>query len=217
MKLAIYDFDGTYINVQTLPMLLKLWSKQKINQKARRKCQRIVYTRYLFHKLKLFGWDKQTFRANAMEVTADLFRSVEFNVLEKFLNDFYLEMLKYRNLRIVEQIKKDKKAGFFTVLLSGNFDIILKPFLKEGFDMVIGTHILSDKGLLSSKEVDIIIHNRKQEIILEHFPNADYKESKAYADSNYDLPILELVGHPVAVNPDPELLEIAKNKNFEIM
>ncbi len=217
MKLAIYDFDGTYINVQTLPMLFKLWNKQRINRRACRKYKRIIYTRYFFHKLNLFGWNKQTFRTNAMALTADLFKTVEFDVLENFLYDFYLEMLKYRNPKIVQQIKLDKEAGYYTVLLSGNFDIILKPFLKEGFDQVIGTDILVDKRLMSSEEVNIIIHNRKQEIITKRFPDADFKASKAYADSNYDLPILELVGHPVAVNPDPELLEIAKKRNFEII
>ncbi len=37
MKLVIYDFDGTYVNVQTVPHLFKLFKEKKYNQKAYKK------------------------------------------------------------------------------------------------------------------------------------------------------------------------------------
>jgi len=39
----------------------------------------------------------------------------------------------------------------------------------------------------------------------------------AYADSYSDLPVLERVGRPVAVYPDPELTAHAKEHNWEII
>lgn len=42
-------------------------------------------------------------------------------------------------------------------------------------------------------------------------------ESWAYADSYTDLPLLQRVGHPVAVHPDPQLLMIAREKGWEII
>ena len=116
-----------------------------------------------------------------------------------------------------DRLKQDNAEGFHTVLLSGNFDLILEPFLEEGFKQVIGTTIETQEGLLPSGQVKIIINQRKQDIIRETFPDADFSLSKAYADSDYDLPIFELVGHPIAVNPDPALEQIAKEKNFEII
>lgn len=44
----------------------------------------------------------------------------------------------------------------------------------------------------------------------------DLAESYAYSDSYTDLPMLELVGHPVAVNPDRVLARIAKERGWEI-
>ena len=38
----------------------------------------------------------------------------------------------------------------------------------------------------------------------------DLAASYAYSDSASDVPMLEMVGHPVAVNPDAELSEIAR-------
>ncbi|HEV8065382.1 MAG TPA: HAD-IB family hydrolase [Acidimicrobiales bacterium] len=44
----------------------------------------------------------------------------------------------------------------------------------------------------------------------------DLAESYAYSDSFTDLPMLELVGHPVAVNPDRVLAKYAREHGFEI-
>jgi len=45
----------------------------------------------------------------------------------------------------------------------------------------------------------------------------NFKESFAYADSFVDLPILELVGKPVAVSPDEELKELAQSKGWQVI
>jgi HAD superfamily hydrolase (TIGR01490 family) len=42
-------------------------------------------------------------------------------------------------------------------------------------------------------------------------------ESYAYSDSASDLPMLRIVGHPVAVNPDRELLEVARREGWEVL
>ena len=45
----------------------------------------------------------------------------------------------------------------------------------------------------------------------------DLAASYAYSDSESDLPMLRLVGHPVAVNPDRELDAIARAEGWEIL
>jgi HAD superfamily hydrolase (TIGR01490 family) len=45
----------------------------------------------------------------------------------------------------------------------------------------------------------------------------DLAASYAYSDSESDLPMLRVVGHPVAVNPDHELLRIARDEDWEIV
>src|SRR5690606_39557681 len=45
----------------------------------------------------------------------------------------------------------------------------------------------------------------------------DLAESFAYSDSITDLPMLEAVGHPVAVNPDRELRAIAEERDWQIL
>ena len=42
----------------------------------------------------------------------------------------------------------------------------------------------------------------------------DLAESSAYSDSATDLPMLEAVGHPVAVNADRPLAQIARERGL---
>jgi HAD superfamily hydrolase (TIGR01490 family) len=45
----------------------------------------------------------------------------------------------------------------------------------------------------------------------------DLSESWAYSDSASDLPMLRAVGHPVAVNPDAELAQVAREEGWDVM
>jgi HAD superfamily hydrolase (TIGR01490 family) len=44
----------------------------------------------------------------------------------------------------------------------------------------------------------------------------DLRRSYAYSDSVSDLPMLEAVGHPVAVNPDRPLARVARDRGWEV-
>ncbi len=44
----------------------------------------------------------------------------------------------------------------------------------------------------------------------------DLLRSYAYSDSKSDIPMLELVGNPVVVNPDRELLSLARERGWEV-
>jgi len=45
----------------------------------------------------------------------------------------------------------------------------------------------------------------------------DLDESSAYSDSATDIPMLEVVGHPVVVNPDRALAKEAKERGWEVL
>ncbi|MBV8941014.1 MAG: HAD-IB family hydrolase [Solirubrobacterales bacterium] len=45
----------------------------------------------------------------------------------------------------------------------------------------------------------------------------DLAGSYAYSDSESDLPMLRLVGHPVAVNPDAQLTRIARAEGWDVL
>jgi HAD superfamily hydrolase (TIGR01490 family) len=45
----------------------------------------------------------------------------------------------------------------------------------------------------------------------------DLDASYAYSDSESDLPMLRAVGHPMVVNPDPELARVAAREGWEVL
>ena len=45
----------------------------------------------------------------------------------------------------------------------------------------------------------------------------DLSASTAYSDSGSDLPFLEAVGRPVAVNPDKELRRVADERGWPVL
>jgi phosphoserine phosphatase len=45
----------------------------------------------------------------------------------------------------------------------------------------------------------------------------DLAASYAYTDSVSDLPMLEAVGNPVAINPERELLELAQERGWRVI
>jgi phosphoserine phosphatase len=217
MKLAIYDFDGTYVSKQTLPLLYRLWKIKGLNDKVYKKIWRGFIWRYILYKLKIFGWNKRRINPYTMRKTADLLGSVSPDQLRQFLDDYYVFLQDYIFKPLKKQLLMDKRDGYHTVLLSGNLDIILQPFKQEGFDTIIGSPSIHQGQILASDKIKILIEEGKKNKILEVFPHADYQASKAYADNGYDLPILQLVGKAYAVNPDKELESYALEYGYQII
>jgi phosphoserine phosphatase len=46
---------------------------------------------------------------------------------------------------------------------------------------------------------------------------ADFRQSWFYSDSRNDVPLLERITHPVAVNPDPVLAALARDKAWPVL
>lgn len=217
MKLAIYDFDGTYVSKQTLPLLYKLWKKKHLNDKAYKKIWRGFLWRYMLYKLKIFGWDKRRINPYTMRKTADLFASIPKEKLDLFLSEYYIYLQDYVNEKLKKQLTEDIEKGYHPVLLSGNLDIILEPFKNDGFKTIIGTKSLKNNQILKSDKVKILIEDKKLKALQRAFPDANYRKSKAYADNGYDLPVLKTVGKAIAVNPDKELRAYALENQWKII
>ena len=88
-----------------------------------------------------------------------------------------------------------------------------------GADEAIGTRAEVDADGNYTGELEFYSYGEyKAEAIRElaALENIDLDASYAYSDSVTDLPMLELVGHPVAVNPDKDLVREAKEREWEI-
>ena len=216
MNIAIYDFDGTYVNVQTVPHVFKLWKQLGYDLNVYKKHWSKIVRWYLLHKLKI-GWNKETFRKNAMALTIDLLHHLNDVELKNFMEELYQSLKPVISSDLKKQLQEDKKKGYYTILLSGSFDIMLEPFLKEGFDEVIGTESKKNGKRLNSKSVEIIIRDKKLGAFIDRFGTTQTTHTKAYADSYYDLPLRLHVKKGISYHPDKKLKDACNINKLHII
>lgn len=118
-------------------------------------------------------------------------------------------------------VDRDRADGFQTVLVTGELDFPLPTVVRYfGFDAVVSNSLVFEHGRATGEVVPPLIAGaEKVEAIkrLCHEHEASLAEAKAYSDSFSDTPMLESVGHPVAVNPDRRLRRVAVERGWPIL
>ncbi len=90
---------------------------------------------------------------------------------------------------------------------------------RLGLTGALGTVAETEDGVYTGRLVGDLLHGpAKAEAVkaLARREGLDLSRCTAYSDSANDLPLLQLVGHPCAINPDSELLEHARDNNWMI-
>jgi HAD superfamily hydrolase (TIGR01490 family) len=83
----------------------------------------------------------------------------------------------------------------------------------------LGTVAESENGVYTGALVGTVLHGEAKAAAVQHLAETeglDLARCSAYSDSINDLPMLSLVGHAVAVNPDSALRAEAKDRGWEI-
>lgn len=222
MKLAIFDFDGTLFLKETIPFLLKLWREFGYSKIKLIKVYASLGTLYILYKIGVHDAHKREKGAKTvMRKFTRLFAGMSQDQVERFFDRCAEEIVKNLNKDVVEEINKTKKQGCHIVLLSGCFEYLLEKIGKHlGVNMVIGTKINYRYGRVFLKRpLDVVYGPVKISKLRACFETEkiEWAESYAYADSVSDIPVLELVGNPVAVNPDGGLKRKAEESGWRIL
>ncbi|HZY65924.1 MAG TPA: HAD-IB family hydrolase [Rubrobacteraceae bacterium] len=118
----------------------------------------------------------------------------------------------------LERLREHKEAGHRVVLLSGALDFLLEPF-KDLADDVLSASLEEEDGVYTGELTGAPVAGDARARMLASFARRrklDLSRSYAYADSISDLPMLEAVGNPVAVNPDRRLEAAAEERGWKI-
>ncbi len=122
---------------------------------------------------------------------------------------------------IVQVIESHKAAGDETYLVTAA-PIELAGYLAEALGMTgaLATESeLDDQGRYTGRLLGDILHGPAKAKAVGELAGRrriELAESSAYSDSKNDLPLLEAVGKPHAVNPDAELRKIARARGWPI-
>ncbi|HEU4422726.1 MAG TPA: HAD-IB family hydrolase [Pilimelia sp.] len=119
----------------------------------------------------------------------------------------------------IRQVRKHRAVGHRTVLITGTIDVLVQP-LAALFDEVVASRLhLRDGRYSGFLDTPPLVGEARAEWLRRYAEKADLdlSASYAYGDSYSDRPLLEAVGNPVAVNPDPHLYRHARSKRWEVV
>jgi HAD superfamily hydrolase (TIGR01490 family) len=143
---------------------------------------------------------------------ADLARLTP-DVLVGVLPRLYPQMLE-----VVHEHQDSGRQAYIVTAASDEMVQVLAHVLA--MDGAIGTRSEVRDGVYTGRLGGPFAYGEGKAEALREFAAAegiDLEQSWAYSDSASDLPMLRAVGHPVAVNPDAPLAEVAQQEGWEVL
>jgi putative phosphoserine phosphatase/1-acylglycerol-3-phosphate O-acyltransferase len=118
-------------------------------------------------------------------------------------------------------IEEHRQAGRQLVLATTTPYELIRPLAERlGFDDVVATHYAHADGVLTGGLEGGFVWSQGKLAAVRAWADehgVDLAESYAYSDSIYDAPLLNAVGHPHAVNPDPRLTLFAAVRRWPVL
>ena len=212
---AFFDLDKTIIAKSSALAFSKPFYDEGLLR--RRNLLRSAYAQFMFSlngadndRLTLIrdeisrlvkGWDVDTVR-RTIDETFDA-------VIEPMIHSEALDL-----------IAEHRAQGHPIVIVSASGDVMVEPIGRRlDVDHVISTRMSVIDNKFSG-EITYYAHGpTKAEAMRElaERENYDLAASYAYSDSATDIPMLEAVGHPFAVNPDKQLRAKAEELGWPIL
>ena len=147
------------------------------------------------------GWDQAEIGGIVRETLVD--------VVEPIVYDEALEL-----------IRTHRAAGRKVFLVSASPEEVVAPLAQYlGVDEAIATRAELDEQGRYTGRTERYCYGPEKVVAMGEVAvrdGIDLAASYGYSDSATDVPMLEAVGHPVAVNPDRELLRVARRNGWEV-
>ena len=212
---AFFDLDKTIIaKSSTLAFGRPFYRGGLINRRA------VVRSIYAQAKFALSGIDERQMErmrkylaAMATGWNVEQIRAIVTETLHHIV-----EPLVYAEA--VERIQQHKAEGLDVVVVSSSGSEVVAPIATMvGADASIATTMVERDGRYTG-EIEFYAYGPNKAAAItamaaeKGYPLAD---CYAYSDSITDLPMLEIVGHPVVVNPDRALLREAVTRTWPVL
>jgi HAD superfamily hydrolase (TIGR01490 family) len=120
----------------------------------------------------------------------------------------------------VTLMEEHQAAGRDVIIVSASGVEVVEPIgAMLGVDHVIATTLVVDDGRYTG-DVDFYAYGPNKAVAMRALAEErgyDLAASYAYSDSETDVPMLEAVGHPYAVNPDKALRRLADENGWPVL
>ena len=177
----------------------------------------------------------EKFYADYKAGTLDIYAFVEFqfkplarnprNILNQLLKKYVEEVIKPMiTEKAYALVRKHREEGDLLIVITATNSFITKPIAALfGIENLIGTDPEEKEGEFTGKVSGLPSFKEGKVTRLEawlknkNLSLADFKKSYFYSDSHNDLPLMQKVTHPIAVDADDILTEYAKSKGWPLI
>jgi HAD superfamily hydrolase (TIGR01490 family) len=124
---------------------------------------------------------------------------------------------------VLSRLQDHQKQGHATLIVSSGLQPCLNRIAEHlAVTAALGTELeVKDQHFTGRILQPVLIGVEKGVQAEDYFTSrgieVDWHASFAYADSFHDLSMFNLVGNPVAVDPDPELRQLAQQSQWEVI
>jgi len=123
--------------------------------------------------------------------------------------------------RVPDLIAESRRAGCRQVLISGGLDFTVRPLARHlGIDDFIANTLEFENGYVTGHLGKPFVAGATKAVIMRDYATKngiDLTHSYGYSDSYSDYPMLAVVGHPTAVNPDWRLRATARSYDWPVL
>ncbi len=121
----------------------------------------------------------------------------------------------------VELLEKSRSLGLRQVVVTGALDISIQPLLRHlGIEEYVANRLEFVDGVATGRLAPPVMASSTKASWIRTFAEREgisLSECFCYADSMSDLPMLSMVGHPTATNPDHRLRSTALRHDWPVL
>jgi HAD superfamily hydrolase (TIGR01490 family) len=216
MQAAFFDLDKTVIARSSTLAFGKPFYKAGFV--GRRTLMKMGFGQLFY---VLFGADEAALeraRDQMLQLTAGWHRAEIEQLVEETIEEVADPLVYAEALTLIEEHKSNSRRVY---LVSASPEQIVRPIGRHiGITDIIATKVKADAAGFFLPEIErYAMGPGKAEAIvaIAEEEGIDLDGSYAYSDSITDLPMMEIVGNPVAVNPEKELRKIAEEREWPIL
>ena len=215
MEAAFFDLDKTVIAQASMVAFGRPFYREGLI--SRRHVVRAMYGQLVYMHLGAGEQKLARIRESVLRLTRGWEQARVQRIVRETLEEV-VEPLVYAEA--ADLIAEHRAAGRKVFIVSASPEEIVQPLAEYlGVDAAIATRAQVDEDGRYTGEMAFYAYGPfKAEAMatLAEKDGIDLAESYAYSDSYTDAPMLEVVGHPVVVNPDRVLLKLAKERGWEV-
>ena len=212
--LAVFDLEGTVVESNIVQQLLWVRRAQGGEGAA------VAEAASIITGLPAYLAAERRDRGEFLRSFLRRYQGMPAARLESAVRGGYTEiLLSHTSGEALQRVREHRAAGHRTVLVTGSIGVLAEPLAALFDEVVAGTMHEEDGVLTGYLGAPPLVDEARGAWLAQYAERGgfDLAGSYAYGDSVADLPWLQLVGTPTAVNPDARLARAALKRRWPIV